>query len=128
MIFPIAELLTATAVGVLDGWAASTDQNAGRTSLMSERSTWVKAGAFLGGAALDFMGWNEAVTETLMATSLALLARQLTFRAAQGSAGVHAQGATYAAYVMPQGPTLALPTQAGFSRGFSRMTSVGSVG
>jgi hypothetical protein len=126
VIFPIAELLTATAVGVLDGWAASTDQNAGRNSLMNERSTWVKAGAFLGGAALDFMGWNEAVTETLMATSLALLARQLTFRAAQGSGGVAAQG--YAAYVQPAGPTLALPTSAGFSRGFSRMTSVGSVG
>lgn len=132
MIFPIAELLTATAVGVLDGWAASTDQNASRTSLTNERSTWVKAGAFLAGAALDFMGWNEAVTETLMATSLALLARQLTFRAAQGSGGAVAQGFArsnaYAAYVQPAGPTLALPTSAGMARGFSRMTSVGAVG
>ena len=127
MIFPIAELLTATAVGALDGWAASTDQNAGRTSLTNERSMWVKVGAFLGGAALDFAGWNEAITETLMATSLALIARQLTFRAAQGSAGVPAQG--YAAYVAPAGPTLALPTSAGFrSNGFQRMTSVGAVG
>lgn len=125
MIFPLAELLTATAVGVLDGWAASSDTHAGRTSLTNERSMWVKVGAFLGGAALDFAGWNEAVTETLMATSLALIARQLTFRAAQGAGGATAQG--YAAYVMPSGPTLALPTAAGM-RGGSRFTAVGAVG
>ncbi len=132
MIFPLAELLTATAVGVLDGWAASSDTSAGRTSLTNERSMWVKVGAFLGGAALDFAGWNEAVTETLMATSLALIARQLTFRMAQGSAGVAAQGMTqYAAYVQAgSGPTLAIPTSAGMARGLStsRMTSVGAVG
>jgi hypothetical protein len=137
VIFPLAEFLTGSAVGALDGWAASSDQSAGRTSLTNERSMWVKVGAFLGGAALDFAGWNEAITETLMATSLALIFRQLAFRFAQGSTGVPAQG--YAAYVQPagfahgyapaaSGPTLALPTSAGYSRGLRGMTSVGAVG
>lgn len=133
MIFPLAEFLTGSAVGALDGWAASSDHSAGRTSLTNERSMWVKVGAFLGGAALDFAGWNEAITETLMATSLALIFRQLAFRFAQGSAGVPAQG--YAAYVQPHGyapaasgPTLALPTSAGYARGLRGMTSVGAVG
>lgn len=126
MIFPVVELVTSTLVGALDGWVASMDTNAGRTSITSERSTWLKGGTFLLGAALDFMGWNEAVTESLMGTSLALLARQLAYRSAQGSGGQVAQGFT--AYVAPPGPTLALPTAAGFSRGFAKMTAVGAAG
>jgi hypothetical protein len=126
MIFPVYELVTAAALGALDGWAASSDTNASRTSILHRRATWVQGGGFLLGAALDFMGWNEAVTETLMATSLALVTRELTYGAAQGGQA-KAQG--YAAYVnAPAGPTLALPTAAGFSRGFATNTGVGVAG
>lgn len=113
MIFPVVELAVGAVLGAADGWLASTDQVAGRTTITSEHSTWLKGAAFLLGAGLDFAGWNEAMTESLMGVSLALFARQLAFKAAQSGQATPAGAQGYDAFIGQGGDAYALSAGAG---------------
>ncbi len=124
MIFPIVEMAVSAALGAADGWLASTDTAAGRTSIASERSTWLKGAAFLLGAGLDFAGWNEAVTESLMGVSLALFARQLTYKAAQSGAATPVMAQGFDAYIGQGGDAYSIAPGTGRTVQYTQPVSV----
>lgn len=100
--FPFIPLLISAGAGGIDAVVASSDLNAGRTALLKQRAVWVQGGLLVGGLAGEFMGLDADYTEPLMGTAIALIARELAFKAAQsgrGTAAVAPQG--YQAYINP---------------------------
>jgi hypothetical protein len=95
--FPFIPLLIQGAAGGLDGVIASSDLNAGRTSLTKQRAVWLQAGLAVLGLAGEFAGIDADYTEPLMGSAIVLAGRELGFKAA----AVPPQA--YQAFVNPPG-------------------------
>lgn len=68
--------IVAGAAGGVDGLLHRSDVDNGRVSQMKQYSTWAEAAYFLGGAALSLMRFSDDITEPLMYSGAALLARR----------------------------------------------------
>ena len=102
--FPFIPLLIQGAAGGLDGVIASSDLNAGRTSLTKQRAVWLQAGLAVAGLVGEFAGIDADYTEPLMGSAIVLAGRELAFKAAQSGKGATAVAPqAYQAFVQPPG-------------------------
>lgn len=123
--FPVAPLGISMLAAAADGWVASMDATAGRTTLRSERTTWVQAGLVGLGVAGEFMDIHPDITEPLMFTGAALFARRLAFGLAQQGRAVPVPAQGMVRAFVPAAPQYAPAglTHAGF--GASSLSAAG---
>lgn len=84
--FPFVPLAESVAIAAVDGVLSSSDMNAQRNTLQTQRAAWWQAGVLGLGLILEVTGKAKAyITEPMLFTPAALFTREMAFKLSQKS-------------------------------------------
>ena len=113
--FPFVPLAESVAIAAVDGVLSSSDMNAGRTTLQSQRAAWWQAGVLVLGLGLEVMGKAKPyITEPMLFTPAALFTREMAFKFSQNGRATPIAAQPYRAAVAGNAvrPLIATPYMA----------------